>query len=602
MMAAGLALRADGGDWPAYRHDATRCAFTTDELKPPLHPQWSHVPKNPPSPAWPKPVTERHMMPFDYAPQVVAAGGLVYFGSSTDHTVSALDLATGRLKWRFFTDAPVRFAPAVYDKKVYAASDDGHVYCLSAAEGRELWRFRAGPTDERLLGNENMISRWCLRSGLVVDDGTVYFTAGMWPSEGVYTCALGAKDGKVLWKTEQRAKFAPQGYLAAGAKLLLAPTGRSRVWIVERDGGKTRAGQGHSWAMIRLVPGGSDLVVSGPPPFKANENLPIRGGPKRPPRTQSLTIWSTGGKPKPRRINGKGCAAVSDDTCYAAGDGKITAYVLADFKKKWEIDHGRVFSLAVAGKSLVVGGDKTVAILSAATGKKLWSADVDGEARGLAITDGRLLVSTHTGRIVCFGPGYKARALAGTPPVDEGHRAAALAKQIIKDTGITAGFCLLLGAGDGKLAMALARQSGLRIYCAEPDGKTVSAARNLLSTAGLYGSRVTVHQIRPATLPYPDYFANLIVVVEGSGGGAKGFAAAELYRVLRPCGGTAYLVRPPGATGPSRTWITGPGLTRTRISAAAQRAVRGALPGTGEWTHLYGNAGKSGSSGDRRVR
>ena len=116
------------------------------------------------------------MMSFDYAFQPVVAGGMVYFGSSSDHQVHALDLATGEHKWRFFTDGPVRFAPAVWQGKLYIASDDGCVYCLSAADGKLLWRFGAGP-DERIMGNEQMISRWPLRNGLLVADGSVYFKA-----------------------------------------------------------------------------------------------------------------------------------------------------------------------------------------------------------------------------------------------------------------------------------------------------------------------------------------------------------------------------------------------------------------------------------------
>ncbi len=44
-----------------------------------------------------------HVQDFDYAPQAVSAGGRVFFGSSADDTVRALDLADGREIWRFTT-------------------------------------------------------------------------------------------------------------------------------------------------------------------------------------------------------------------------------------------------------------------------------------------------------------------------------------------------------------------------------------------------------------------------------------------------------------------------------------------------------------------
>ena len=73
------------------------------------------------------------------------------------------------------------------------------------------------------------------------------------------------------------------------------------------------------------------------------------------------------------------------------------------------------------------------------------------------------------------------------------------------------GFCLVLGSEQGRLAYELARQSDLTIYCLEPDAEKVAAARKALNTAGLYGSRVTVHEADFSPVPYSSYFANLIV-------------------------------------------------------------------------------------------
>jgi outer membrane protein assembly factor BamB len=67
---------------------------------------------------------------------------LAYFGSSADHAVRALELATGRERWSFFTEGPVRFAPAIHGKKIYVASDDGTVYCLDGLTGKLYWKFR----------------------------------------------------------------------------------------------------------------------------------------------------------------------------------------------------------------------------------------------------------------------------------------------------------------------------------------------------------------------------------------------------------------------------------------------------------------------------
>ena len=235
----GRSGTAAAADWPAYRHDIGRSGCTQEQIGRPLSLQWTHVSRHAPCPAWPEPVREANLMRFDKAFQVVAAGGMAYFGSSADHQVHALDLATGQERWH---SSPTRRcgSPRRRTRAICtSASDDGCVYCLSAADGRLRWRFRGGPADERLMGNEAMISRWPLRSGLVVDGGTVYFTAGMWPSEGVRVYALKAADGSVLWKTEGNGSLAPQGYMAADEKLLVAPVGRADAKLIERRSGKS---------------------------------------------------------------------------------------------------------------------------------------------------------------------------------------------------------------------------------------------------------------------------------------------------------------------------------------------------------------------------
>jgi len=77
-----------------------------------------------------------------------------------------MDAKTGRERWHFFTEGPVRFSPTIGEGRAFVASDDGWLYCLSAAEGKLLWRFRGGPREEKLPGNEQMISRWPLRTGV----------------------------------------------------------------------------------------------------------------------------------------------------------------------------------------------------------------------------------------------------------------------------------------------------------------------------------------------------------------------------------------------------------------------------------------------------
>ncbi|MCX7016210.1 MAG: PQQ-binding-like beta-propeller repeat protein [Candidatus Sumerlaeota bacterium] len=238
-------------DWPTYQHDAARSGVSAESLAAPLTQLWSYKAPFPPSPAW-SPEPNRKLegkqllnrVAFDEAFQVAVAGGTLYFGSSSDNTVRALDAASGKEQWTFFTEGPVRFSPMVVDGKCYFGSDDGCAYCVDAKDGKLLWKVSPAPNGERILGNGYMVSRWPLRTGVLVDGGVAYFAAGVFPHEGLMLCAVDAKDGKFLWKNDTIAErsagqldFSPQGYLLASAKEIFVPSGRGMPAAFHRDDG-----------------------------------------------------------------------------------------------------------------------------------------------------------------------------------------------------------------------------------------------------------------------------------------------------------------------------------------------------------------------------
>ena len=87
-------------------------------------------------------------------------------------------------------------------------------------------------------------------------------------------------------------------------------------------------------------------------------------------------------------------------------------------------------------------------------------------------------------------------------------------------------------------------------------------------------------------LPYPRYFANLIVADQSAAGGKLAFSAAEVFRVLRPCGGAVVVAQPPGGLDVAalQSWGQGgiPGWkTESLPGGVVGMAICSALPGTG---------------------
>jgi len=62
------------------------------------------------------------------------------FQASLDHTLYALDAATGKELWRFRADASVASTPAIYDGVLYFGAFDGNFYAVDAASGAQRWK------------------------------------------------------------------------------------------------------------------------------------------------------------------------------------------------------------------------------------------------------------------------------------------------------------------------------------------------------------------------------------------------------------------------------------------------------------------------------
>ncbi len=234
-------------DWPTWRHDAARSAASPHSLPAELHLKWLlHYPAL--KPAWP----DQDRMQFDVAYLPVVSGKTMFIGSSHNDSLTAIDTDTGKRRWRFYADGPVRFAPIARKDRVFFASDDGHIYCLKASDGALLWKFNGKPSERKVLGNERLISPWPSRGGPVLAGGAIYFATGIWPFEGVFIYALDAKTGHVIWTNDSTgaiymkqphnspafAAVAPQGALAVAGDRLIVPGGRSVPAVFELKTGR----------------------------------------------------------------------------------------------------------------------------------------------------------------------------------------------------------------------------------------------------------------------------------------------------------------------------------------------------------------------------
>lgn len=208
-------------------------------------------------------------------------------------------------------------------------------------------------------------------------------------------------------------------------------------------------------------------------------------------------------------------------------------------------------------------------------------------------------------------------------PYPEDDRSAmyrAIARQMIDAANFRRGYCLVLGAEEGRLAYELARLSDMQIVAVESDPARAQTARRKLDEAGLYGTRVSVLHVplgMEAKLPFAPYFANLVVSESMLLRGELPCSSEEVYRVLRPYGGVAYLGQAAwatsGASGTPRLtagalaqWLHDADVSQGESRWLEEGGVfwlhrRGALPGGGDWSHQYASADNSAAGGDDLV-
>ena len=639
---------APAADWPQWRYDAGRTAASPEVLAPELHLQWTRR-LAPPRPAWPK----YPRLCFDVSYEPVVLGKRMFVPSMVTDSVTALDTDSGAESWKFFADGPVRLAPVAQDGRVYFVSDDGHLYCVGADDGRLLWKFRAAAAenkDRKVLGNDRLISLCPARGGPVLAGGKIFIGSGVWPFEDVGVFALDAKTGQVVWSNgdvrrlpealrdhsaRREGGLSPQGYLAVLGDKLIVPSGRAMPGIFDCQTGAL-APYGSDWGGRNLLHKGCWYVSGiGDHFFQSGDlyelatlariqidpaNAKELGAFREPVLTPEAVYCSLPvNQQQGYRLAGVGFQRIAawDITTPAEWitleNPQKLKFKSAVYDELWSLA-GNLQVHIKSGPRLYAGGEGTVAAVEipkqGAAPKISWQAQIDGTPSRMLSADGKLFVVTREGSLYAFGPEKgepKTHLAAKEKPASGAGNSSQAAKDILAATDAREGYALVFGSQSGQLAAALAGQSELHVIVIDPDATRVAKLRTQLDAAGLYGTRVAVLQGDPFTLSLPPYLASLIVCLDSDAAGQASRAAlgTHVFRLLRPYGGVACFAAAGEPKDPPAKLVDAARLDGAEVGRAGRFVLLrrpGPPVGSANWTHRNADAAGSLVSGDDRVR
>ena len=602
LCALSLSALASAADWPMYRHDAARTASTTMLLPEQLHLQWVRAfPPRQPAFAY-----DRRMC-IDEGHFPVVAGGTLFVGLDATNSVVAIDAATGEIKWRFYAEGPVRFAPIAGEIRpreggttnaVWFGADDGVLYCLDAADGKLLWRFDGAPADRKIINHCRLSSNWPVSIAPILHNGVIYFGNGVWPIDGTFAHAVDAATGKLLWTSPSHVNL---GYGTVIGGQAIMPSGKYPNVFDLTTGERQKSSHLYevknlptcvlaAWGDTHLLNGNKAYAVApGQPTYRTYANAEHEGA-----------IWMP---------------VIDRDRIYGVNDGILKFYrlptpdELAAAKKKdliqvgglWWINSRPSYIWSQVGEPLALpagvepppkdwyprrmeikagsrlyasGGEFVVAIDIADETKPrvTWLAKADRRITNIIAAAGRLFVTAESGRLYCFGP---AKA---EPKTYE------LPKCALAPVAADRGYCLVLGLKDGQAADKLRRTDGYRVVAIDPDEQKVNALRRKFDDAGILGPRLELHVADPETCHLPTHMANLLTSEEPLPRDEISKPTADIMRyALRPYGG---IVAFP-TSHPPRQLKSGP---------------VGPLPSTDDWTHERHDVGATLVARDTAVK
>jgi outer membrane protein assembly factor BamB len=181
-------------------------------------------------PAGPAPAWQTRLNGQIFASPAVFEGN-VYIGS-TGGVFSAVDARTGKLVWAFAAGRPILGTALVTSDAVFFTCDNGYLFRLSRADGKEVWRYDLGDSRaSRVLGHPGIFDWDWHGAKPALADGVLYVGSG----DGGFH-AVDAASGARRWRFSAGGRV--RGGAAVSGERVLFGSADHFVYALDRATGK----------------------------------------------------------------------------------------------------------------------------------------------------------------------------------------------------------------------------------------------------------------------------------------------------------------------------------------------------------------------------
>ncbi len=600
-----LRLNAQYHDWNMWRYDPGRTANTPERLAPELYLQWQ-VEFSPRIPVWDDPLNE-NLMQFDRLFEPVVAGGKLFLGFNDQDKVIALDLETGKELWHYYTDGPVRLPLACNNGKVYFTGDDGNCYCLDAGTGILKWKRNLAPSNLKLLGNKRMISMWPARGGIVIRDNIVYTAASIFPLMGTFIYALDAETGNIVWKNE-----------GTGSNYILQPHKSPAFADIAPQGCFTISGKRLLVAGGRTVPAGFDLNTGEEVYYRLAESGKTGGA----FTCSNDRIYFNHHRGRMTfmydALSGEKLASdageypvVDESDIYFSGN-TITACRLTENKKlvkRWTAKVPANKDLIKAGNTLYAA-DSTGRIsaleLTPDGNKLVWSVNTGKPVERLLASNGKLVAVTSDGSIMVYGDKPTDKIISQKIREVPIYGKSKLADDILKASHIREGYAVVYGTVSKEFLKGLVSSSELNILVVQKEPSKVNEFREYFDSLSVKVGRLCFLSSVQGEYFLPKYFSSLTIINDpGYLNNFDTLNFRSVYSSVRPYGGRIWIKTNNDSMKNRGEFLSKAGIKGAEVTTGNGFIMitrSGALEGTADWTHNYGDISNTAKSDDKTVK